>query len=514
MRLDRVGNTKRNIIVGEIDRFVGIILPFIVRTMIIHIIGEDYLGLTSLFYSILQMLNLVEMGFGTSIVYSMYKPIAENDVKTINALYKFYAKVYRIIGLIMGSLGLILLPFLPYFIKGEIPPDINVYVVYLIFIINSVLNCFIFPNRRAVLSAYQREDINAFIHLIAQSIMYVLQMLAVAMAKSYYLYILTIPLFTIGYALLCAREFRKLFPEYHEEGDIEGDMKENIKKQVAGLMVRKVATYSRNAFDSIFISAFIGLGANAIYGNYYYVMDSVVLILGVIKTAMAGGVGNSIAMETVEKNKKDMKIIDFLFMIVSGWCSICMICLYQPFMTVWVGKKMLLPMYIAVMFAVYFYIVMMGEVRILYAESVGIWWQARYLAIVEAVANIALNWLFVRNWGIAGIILATMISYFVLNYIGGAFILYKYYFTKFKISEYFLWQLKYTIVTLIVSVITYFVTAQIGLEGILGLIVKGVVCALVAALMYYLIYFKTRIYKESEYLIRNMLSLGRKHNNA
>ena len=93
MKLERTANTKRNIFIGEIDKFVGILLPFIVRTMIIHLMAAEYLGLMSLFYSIVQMLNLVELGFGTAIIYSLYKPIAEDDKKKINALLFFYSKI-------------------------------------------------------------------------------------------------------------------------------------------------------------------------------------------------------------------------------------------------------------------------------------------------------------------------------------------------------------------------------------------------------------------------------------
>ena len=130
MRLSRSKNAKRNILVGEIDRVTGIILPFIVRTMILHIMGTQYLGLTSLFYSILQMLNLMEMGFGTAIVYSMYKPIAENDTKTINALLAFYRKVYIVVGTLVAIIGIGLMPFLPYLIKDKVPSDINIYYLF------------------------------------------------------------------------------------------------------------------------------------------------------------------------------------------------------------------------------------------------------------------------------------------------------------------------------------------------------------------------------------------------
>ena len=128
MKLERTANTKRNIFIGEIDKFVGILLPFIVRTMIIHLMAAEYLGLMSLFYSIVQMLNLVELGFGTAIIYSLYKPIAEDDKKKINALLFFYSKVYKVVGVIVCVVGLGIMFFLPKLIKGTIPKDTNIYL--------------------------------------------------------------------------------------------------------------------------------------------------------------------------------------------------------------------------------------------------------------------------------------------------------------------------------------------------------------------------------------------------
>ena len=92
----------------------------------IHVLGAEYLGLTSLFYSIVQMLNLAEMGFGSAIIYSMYKPIADNDSKAINALLKFYAVVYRVVGIVITVIGLLVIPFLPILTKKEVPADIYV----------------------------------------------------------------------------------------------------------------------------------------------------------------------------------------------------------------------------------------------------------------------------------------------------------------------------------------------------------------------------------------------------
>ena len=510
MRLDRVGNTKRNIIFGELDRFLGIILPFIVRTMMIHLLGAKYLGLTGLFYSIVHMLNLAELGFGNAIIYSMYKPIADNDVKAINALLRFYALVYRVVGIVITVAGLLVIPFLPRLTKNEVPPDVNVYIVYGIFLVNSFLNCMLFPNRRALISAFQREDINANMHIIVQILMYGLQILGLIFARDYYLYVLTIPVLTVTYALLCKWQFDKHFGVYKEEGELEEEVKADIKKQVVGLTVRRLATYSRNAFDSMFVSAYLGLDINAVYGNYYYVMDSVVMIMAVIRTAMAGGVGNSIALESEEKNVQDMHRINFLFMLLAGWCAACLLCLYQPFMEIWVGPKLQLPFYMAVIFTVYFYILKMGDIRSLYSESVGIWWNGRYISVAEAVANIVLNWLFIKNFGLLGIVLATMISYFIFNFIGGAIILYRCYFNNKSLTEYFLKHAKYIFVSACVVAVTYLATTPVALDGVLGFLVKALISAVLPVVLYLVIYGRTRELKDALPLVRGLMKQKRK----
>ncbi|MDO4622196.1 MAG: hypothetical protein Q4B22_04510 [Eubacteriales bacterium] len=512
MRLTRTENTKRNIIVGEIDKISGVILPFIVRTMIIHLIGADYLGLTSLFYSILQMLNLMEMGFGTAIIYSLYKPIAENDDRKINALLQYYKKIYRTVGIAVGVTGICMLPFLPHLIRGNTPPDINIYLLYLIYLLNTCVNFFIFPNRKAILTAHQRDDISGRIHIFTQLGMYLGQAFFIWFARDYYLYALMMPISSVIYSLLCGWRAKKQYPDYRAEGELEKSEYREIRKQVAGLMIRKVAMLSRNAFDSMFVSAFLGLTITAVYGNYYYIMDSVVMIIAVIKTSMAGGVGNSIAMDSIEKNRKDMHMINFLFMWISGWCSICLLCLYQPFMRLWAGEEMTLPVGYAVIFAVYFYVLKMSDIRTLYSESAGIWWQARYISVLEAAANLLLNWLLIRWMGLFGIILATLISYFVFNFAGGAVLLYKYYFTEGGLERFFLAHGFYAAAAFAVGGTTYGVVSLLDRIPAPGfwhsaavLAGKAGICLILPNLLFLCIYGRTAEFKESRKLLERVI---------
>ena len=130
MKIERVENTKKGIFFGMIYQMTAILLPFIIQMVTIRQLGLEYIGIKGLFTSILSVFSLAELGVGNAIVFLMYKPIADDDINTLCALLSFYRRVYRIIGGVILLLGLIILPFLKYLIKGEYPRGLNIYFVF------------------------------------------------------------------------------------------------------------------------------------------------------------------------------------------------------------------------------------------------------------------------------------------------------------------------------------------------------------------------------------------------
>ena len=112
MGLSRTENASRNIVWGVITKVISLGLPFITRTVMIYTLGMQYVGLGSLFSSILQVLSFAELGIGSALVFSMYKPMAEGDDEKVCALLSFYRKSYRIIGSVILVFGLLMMPFL------------------------------------------------------------------------------------------------------------------------------------------------------------------------------------------------------------------------------------------------------------------------------------------------------------------------------------------------------------------------------------------------------------------
>lgn len=512
MRLEQTKNAKRNIVFGMLNKVVTLILPFIARTIIIKLLGSEYLGLSNLFTSILQVLNLSELGFSSAVVYSMYKPIAEEDTDAICALLNFYKKVYRFIGIAILTVGLLLMPFLPKLISGQIPNGLNIYVLYLIYLSNTVVSYLLFSYKTSLLNAFQRTDIISNTLTITQVGMYCSQIVLLLMFHNYYTYIVMMPIFTIIANIMNSVKIDKLFPEYKCRGKIKEREFSSIKRQVPGLMINKLCYISRNSFDSIFISAFLGLITSAIYGNYYYIMNAIVGILTVISSALVAGVGNSQVLDSPESNYATMNKLNFVYMWLAGWCTICLLCLYQPFMRLWTGPDLMFENSTMVLFCVYFYALEMGVIRGVYSDASGLWWQNRYRAIIESIANIILNYVMVRIWGINGIILATLISLLIINFGWGSQIVFKYYFKNNKQKEYFVTHAKYAAVTAVNAVLCYKMCLLIADKGMLSLMLKAVICILLPNIIYFLIYRPTKEYKKTApWILDKMNNRARNH---
>ena len=126
------------------------------------------------------------------------------------------------------------------------------------------------------------------------------------------------------------------------------------------------------------------------YGNYYYIMSAIFSVMGIITTSMTASIGNSLVKETPEKNFQDMRKFTFMFSWIASFCTISLLCLYQDFIELWLGKDMLLPFNVVVLFAIYFYSLCLGSIRAAYHDAAGLWWEARYRALAETVMNLSL----------------------------------------------------------------------------------------------------------------------------
>ena len=503
MKISILNNAKRNIITGIINKFIIMLCPLLTRMFVQRLLGAQYLGLESLFTSILSVLSLSELGFSTAIVASMYKPVAEGDDGTINALLNFYRTVYRVIGFVILIIGLCIIPFLPSLINCSYPVDINLTILYLVYLSNSVLSYFLYAYLNSLIIVYQRSDITSTRNSITRLLLLLLRIGFLYVFKNYYYYVLLMPLFTVIENLWIAIVAKRLFPQYKCEGKLGREKIRILEKQVAGTFINKACGVTRNSLDSICISAFIGLTVTAQYNNYFYIMNSVTGILMIFYTSIVGGIGNHVATKSPEDNFEEMQKIDFLYLNISGWCATCLLCLYQPFMTIWMGPDMLLPSLAVVLFVIYFYSLKLGDIRYMYTEANGLFWEQKWKSISETISNLLLNVVLGKLLGVYGIILATLISIVFINYVWGTKITFKYYF-KTSTKRFYAHQFKVTVINILICILTFFACKLIHINrALVDMLVRTALCVIIPSLLYYLIYRNSDQYRYFVHRFKN-----------
>lgn len=380
------------------------------RTAMIYLMGVQYLGLNSLFTSALQVLNLGELGVGSAMVFSMYKPIAENDNTTICALMKLYRTYYRVIGLVIAVVGCALIPFIPRLIKSDVPADINIYILYLLNLGTTVLSYWLFAYKNSILQAHQRADVVSKVTLVTSTIQYGSQLFVLWAFHNYYLYVIVMLATQALTNIVTAVCADKLYPQFKPRGKVDKIQVQKINQRIRDLFTSRIGGVVYDSADTIVVSAFLGLTVLAVYQNYFFILNAITGFIAVVFAACTAGIGNSIVMESKEKNYQDLNKFAFIITWIAGFCSACLLCIYQPFMELWVGKDLILSFSAVVCFVIYFFVRQFNALFNLYKDASGMWHEDRLRPLIAALTNLVLNLILVKFIGIYGILLSTVLT--------------------------------------------------------------------------------------------------------
>ena len=504
--MNRKKNATRNIIFGTCLKLYQIVVPFLMRTIMIYFMGVQYLGLNSLFTSVLQVLNLAELGVGSAMVYSMYKPVAEHDNNTICALMGLYRKYYRIIGMVVLAAGCVIIPFVPHLIKSDVPEGINIYVLYVMNLLATVFTYWLYAYKNSILQAYQRNDIVSKVTIITDTIKYILQIFTIVFLKNYYMYVLVLILLQIASNIITAAVVTRMYPECRCKGSLPKEEVAQINSRIRDLFTSKIGAVIVNSADTVVISAFLGLTVLAIYQNYFFIISSVIAFIAVVFNSCTAGIGNSIIVETKEKNYNDFKKFTFLIAWIAGFCTVCIVCLMQPFMNIWMNgnEKLMLGMSEVVCFCIYFFVYEIQQLLLTYKDAAGMWHEDKYRPLVTALTNLALNIIMVQFFGLYGVLLSTVIS---IIFIGMPWLFYNLFTVLFKrnAAKYVIRVVYYTVITIVISIITYSVCSLVPFTGIAELIVKLIICIIVPNLLFFATLFKFEEFGQVKALVKGIL---------
>lgn len=491
--MSRTKKSLRNIIIVLVGQGLGTLIAFVARTFFIQLLGKEYLGIDGLFTNILTVLTLTELGVGEAIVYSLYKPLAEKDTAKIQALMKLYKKVYNCIGIFVIVAGICITPFIEVFLSEQPAIDENLKILFIFFVMNTGMSYF-YSYKRSLLIADQNKYITTIYKYACYLVLNILQITVLYLTHNYYLYLTLMVINTLAENVLISIKVNKMYPYLKDKNQnkVDKETKQQIIKNTKALMFHKVGSTVVNSTDSILISKLVGIVEVGMYSNYYLITNAFVTIINQIFNAVLASVGNLGVTADNDKKEQIFKIMNFINFLIYSFVTCGLITLFNPFISVWVGKDMVFPMTVVIVICINFYLNGMRRSVIVYRDALALYWYDRYKPIFEATINLICSIILGKALGIIGIILGTIISTITCCVYVEPHILYKYGFKR-SAKNYFLTYFKY-IAIVIIEVIIMMTLSNIidiiSLNIILEIFIKLILCLIIPNLINYLIFRK------------------------
>lgn len=481
-------NSAVNAVVNIIAQFIILLINFGTRKIFIVAFGENYLGISGLYSNILSVLSLAELGVGSAILYCLYRPVAENDYDHINALINYYKKLYRIIGLSVAAIGLLVVPFLDYLVNIEADVG-NITLYYLLYLANVVSSYFL-VYKTAILTADQKNYVIKICTAIVQVAQFIILTIIALAFRNYTLYLILQILFSILTNIICSIVATRKYPFINGKNQISSNEKKTIWANIKAMFSYQVGNVVVNHTDNILISLLISTITVGFYSNYSMVVSAVSTFSSLIFTSVQASIGNLAAKESSERQYDVFKKLSIVGFCITSFATVSFIILFQDFITILYTDYYLLDFKVVIACSLNFYMVNILQPIYCYRNTVGLFMHTKRIMIYTAITNIIFSIVLGKIFGLFGILIATFISRLVTNFWFEPIKLYKNYFHKSS-REYFVDQLSNFALTGMMIVLLLIISIQLNNVNIYGrFIIKIVLCVIVPCIVYIVRYRK------------------------
>lgn len=409
---DRTKKSIRNSIVAVSLQVLSLLIGFWSRRIFLNHLGTEVLGLNTTATSLLNFLNLAELGIGSAIAVTLYKPIFDDDKQSIKEIVALQGWLYKIIALIVIGGSVILSFFFPMIFSKTPLPLWYAYASFGVLLYSALLGYF-FNYKQILLDAHQLNyKIQLSVKLIS-IFKLVVQALAIKYFNNGYIWWLVLEVvFATITAIVLSRTVNKTFPYIKESVSKPAELRHKyptVVTKVKQLFFHKIAGFVIDQTTPLIIYAFASLTLVAKYGNYLILTNNLTALLGGLFMGLAASVGNLVA----EQNKElTMKVFRELFSSRFWMTTVCCICLWflaDPFISLWIGPEYVLNKTTLALIIIIFYIANTRSVVEAYLNAFGLFKDV-WAPMVEAAICLGGSILLGRRFGLNGILSGLIIS--------------------------------------------------------------------------------------------------------
>lgn len=505
-KTSRTENFVKNATFGVVLQLFSLILSFIVRTVFIKCLSNDYLSINGLFSNIINTLSFIELGFGTALIYMLYKPVAEANVEKIKTITKYYKKVFTIIGILMFVIGLSIIPILKYIIKDPPMIDENLNIIYIVFLINTCFSYF-FSHKMAVINAHQQNYKIIICNQIAKTVQCIMQILVLVMLRNYMLYLGIQFICTIFNYILINIQANKMYPYLKDKNviDMEENDKKEIKNKVKSLILYRLEPTLLNNSDNIIISSFLGVSFVGIYSNYYLITNYLYLFINQITNSLETSIGNLNATSDKKNKEETFYKVLFLCFFIYGITCVLLMGLINDFINIWIGKEYLFSNFVVFTIILSIYINGVHFPCYSFRTTSGLFEKTKLVPLIEVIINIVISIILAKYMGVAGVFLGTSLSKLLTFFWTDPKLLYENMFEKNHIKKYYYKYIYYFFVTSLVGTIVFIISKFMPASNYFMIIIKFIVLGIVTLLMFIGLTVKTNEYKDFSIIVKQKL---------
>lgn len=488
----RTENSIRNAIFSILANVVGMLIGFILQAIFVRILNEEYLGINGLFSNIFSFMAIGEFGLVNALIYSLYKPVAENDQEKIRKLLRYYKKLYNVIACIIFVISISIMPFLHHIVVDVNIPE-NIYFIYLLFVID-IIASYLITYKRSLLYANQQTYIISIVHIIYLFVMNIVQALILIFTHNFILFLLVKIICRILENVIININVNKKYEwiKRKENTELEESERKEIIKKVKGLLFYKIGSAVVSTTDNITISAFLGVATVGLYYNYNLILNALNQLFTQAFNVVTSSVGNLLVEEKdKEKYYNVYKKIFFFNSWIYGFSACIVLVVMVPFIKIWVGSKYVLPNIVLFILLLNFYLQGMRRTYMIFKEAAGIFHEDRFYSLIEAVLNIVFSILFVKLIGLPGVFLGTIVGCLPIILYDYPILIYKKIFNK-NMMTYLKENGIFLIVNIVFAVIVYIVCDLIKINNLwIKLICNGSIGVLIYNILFVVLFNKT-----------------------
>lgn len=509
----RTGNSIKNSGATIFGRIMTLMMEFILRTVLIKTLGIEYGGVSTLFTDILQVLSLMELGLGSAIIFALYKPLAENDHKKINALMHFYKIAYNIIAAGVFILGLCCVPFLNTIVRDV--PDIkeDIRLIFMLYVTASSCS-YLVVYKETLIRASQQSRVAVRIEMTVQITFMALESIALFLFHGYLIYLVLRIVTYLVRNLLISIEVKKRFPEVDFSSAERLDQVSRLKlmKDIGAMALYKISGVVLNGTDSIIISAFLGTSIVGIMGHFRMLSNFVTNLTNKVWVAVLPSVGNMAVVDDDNKQYHVFTQVNLASFLFSGFCSVTMFNLMNPLVTVWLGSQYTVSTETAFAIAFNMYLFLTILPFQTFRDANGLFVQGKYRPVIMSIINISLSLALVKPCGLFGVLFATPISRLVTQTWFDPFVVYKHVFKKSPMP-YYKEFIMHSIISLGSGAAIWYILEwmQIG-GGLVRLMVGSVMCVVLLPLLYFFLFRKNEQFTQLIHYSKRMINRILKRN--